>query len=97
MKIRILASSVVFAGVFLLTHTAHAKGIKGNSPTQVEGRCGNDPAGVYFPPDKNGVYGCVNGDGSGIVCGGKGQYAKRCDSWGPTPSIAKPNTAANEK
>jgi hypothetical protein len=94
MKIRFLVSPVVLAGTFLLTHAAHAKtSTKGNSPNQVEGRCGNQEGGVYFPPDKNGVYGCLNGDGSGIVCGGKGKYAKRCDTWGATPNIAKPNTA----
>ena len=96
MKIRFLVSPVVLAGTFLLTHAAQAKTIstKGNSPTQVEGRCGNNPGGVYFPPSKNGVYGCLNGDGSGIVCGGKGKYAKTCDTWGPIPNIAKPNSSA---
>ncbi|MBS1799734.1 MAG: hypothetical protein JSS95_07910 [Acidobacteria bacterium] len=93
LKIPALVSPVVLVGVLALTHPAHASPIKGNSPTQVEGRCGNKEGGVYFPPDKNGVYGCLNGDGSGIVCGGKGKYAKTCDSWGATPNVARPNTA----
>jgi hypothetical protein len=96
MKIRVLVSPVVLAGAFLLTHAAHAKTVstKGNSPSQVEGRCGNNPGGVSFPPNKNGVYGCMNADGSGIVCGGKGKYAKTCDTWGASPSLAKPNNTA---
>jgi hypothetical protein len=96
MKIRILLSPVVLAGAFLLTHAAHAKAIstKGNSPTQVQGKCGNAEGGVYFPPNKNGVYGCMNGDGSGIVCGGSGKYAKTCDTWGPSPNVATPNNTA---
>jgi hypothetical protein len=93
MKIRVLVSPVVLAGTLLLTHAAHAKTIstKGNSPTQVQGRCGNSEGGVYFPPNKNGVYACLNGDGSGIVCGGTGKFAKTCDTWGPTPGDATAN------
>jgi hypothetical protein len=94
-KIPALVSPVVLVGALALTHPAHATtSTKGNSPTQVEGRCGNNPGGVYFPPNKNGVYGCLNGDGSGIVCGGKGKYAKTCDTWGATPSVALPNNTA---
>jgi hypothetical protein len=96
MKLRLLVSPVVLAGTFLLTHAAHANTIstKGNSPTQVQGRCGNTEGGVYFPPTKKtSVYGCMNADGSGIICGGTGKYAKTCDTWGPSPNIAKPNTA----
>jgi len=83
MKIRVLISPVVLAGAFLLTHAAHAKTIstKGNSPTQVQGKCGNSEGGVYFPRNKNGVYACLNADGSGIVCGGKGyNFSKTCDT-----------------
>ena len=96
MKIRVLVSPVLLAGAFLLTHAAHAKTIstKGNSPTQVQGKCGNSEGGVFFPPNKNGVYACLNGDGSGIVCGGTGKFAKTCDTWGPSPSDATPNKSA---
>jgi hypothetical protein len=96
MKIRVLVSPVVLAGTFLLTHAAYATTIstKGNSPTQVQGKCGNSAGGIYFPPNKNGVYGCLNGDGSGIVCGGTGKFAKTCDTWGPSPSDATLNHTA---
>ena len=100
MKIRVLLSPVVLAGAFLLTHPAHSETVstKGNSPTQVQGRCGNAEGGVYFPPTKtNHVYGCMNADGSGIVCGGTGKFAKTCDTWGPSPSIAKPNTKPTQE
>jgi len=54
---------------------------RGNSPTRVEGRC-NEAGGVYFPPSSHGVYACLNSDGSGIICGGVGGFAKTCTTFG---------------
>jgi hypothetical protein len=95
LKIPALVSPVVLVGFLALTHTAHADkvSIKGNSKTQVEGRC-NEAGGVYFTPSKYGVYGCLNPDGSGIACGGTGKDAKTCDNWGPdkgAPATTKPS------
>ena len=50
------------------------------SATRIEGKC-NDKGGVFFPPDKQGVYACLNPDGSGVVCGGNTKDLRRCDSW----------------
>jgi hypothetical protein len=94
MKIQILVSPVVLAGAFLLTHTAHAKtiSISGHGSGAVKKSCGG--GGTYFPPNDNGVYGCLNKDGSGIVCGGTGDnFAKTCDTWKPAPADAKPRTS----
>jgi hypothetical protein len=97
MKIRILLSPVVLAGAFLLTHAAHAKtiSISGHGASSVKKGCGG--GGVFFPPNKNGVYACLNGDGSGIVCGGTGKFAKTCDTWGPTPGDATTRTKPTQE
>jgi hypothetical protein len=83
MKIYVLLPSVVFVGTLALTHPAHGKtiSIKGHGPGQVKAGCGK--GGASFPPNDNGVYGCLRADGSGIVCGGTGKDAKTCDTWGP--------------
>jgi hypothetical protein len=55
---------------------AHATGPM--NPDKVEGKC-NDRGGVYWPPVPPGhSYGCLNPDGSGIVCGGA---KPGCDKW----------------
>jgi hypothetical protein len=97
MKIPALVSPVVLVGMLAFTHSAHAKtiSIKGNSPTQVQGRCGNAEGGAYFPPGRYGVYACLNADGSGIVCGGTGKYSKTCDTWGPD-TVSAPKKPSQE-
>lgn len=58
---------------------------KGNSPDRVQGKCG-ESGGTYSPPNKNGVYGCLNPDGSGIVCGGVTKTQKKtCDTFRVAP------------
>ena len=69
-----------------------AKADKAQKPDAVEGKC-NDKGGVYFPPKGGHSYGCLNPDGSGIVCGGA---KKGCDSWGPTTAMKKRPKAAQE-
>ncbi len=66
-----LAAILPFATIALIADSAMAKEvpIKGNSKTQVEGRC-NESGGTYWPTSAGGTYGCVNPDGSGIICGG---------------------------
>ena len=66
-----LAAILLFATIALIADSAMAKEvpIKGNSKTQVEGRC-NQSGGTYWPTSAGGTYGCVNPDGSGIICGG---------------------------
>jgi hypothetical protein len=93
MKIQTLVSPVVFAGALIVTCAAHGKtiSISGHSPTNVKKGCGG--GGTYFAPSSGGVYGCLNGDGSGIVCGGTGDnYSKTCDTWGKAPAGETPRT-----
>ena len=61
---------------------AFAKTVPIQGKDKVEGRCGQS-GGVYFPPSKtNSTYGCMNGDGSGIVCSGVTQAQKKtCDTF----------------
>jgi hypothetical protein len=92
MKIHVLVSSVVFIGALALTYPARSStiSIKGHNPDQVQGKC---EGGTYFGPSDKGVYGCLAGDGSGIVCGGKGDnYANTCDTWGAAPDAAHKRT-----
>jgi hypothetical protein len=93
MRILALVSPVVLVGALALTSPAHAATIpiKGHSPAQIKANCSG---GVYFAPGGKGqTYGCLAQDGSGIVCGGIGDnYKNTCDTFGPSPDIAKPRT-----
>lgn len=82
-----MVPAVLFGAVLAMPRAAHAKT---QSPTQVEGKC-NNTGGVYWPPTKGHSYGCLNPDGSGIVCGGS---KKGCDSWpADTPAARRPKRA----
>jgi hypothetical protein len=63
------------------TATAKTVSIQGHNPDQVASSCD----GAHWPPNKNGVWGCMNKDGSGIVCGGSGKNAKNCDTFKRAP------------
>lgn len=57
--------------------------ISGHSQSQVKKSC----SGVYWPGSgKGNTYGCLNDDGSGIVCGGmtKAQQSS-CDTFDAPP------------
>ncbi|MFM9915843.1 MAG: hypothetical protein ACKVOX_08550 [Rhizobacter sp.] len=60
--------------------------VKGHKPDMVQGAC-MESGGVSFPktgPDS--TYGCMNKDGSGIVCGGKTKQDKQtCDTFIKVP------------
>lgn len=94
MKIRVLVIPVIFATAFALTCPAHPEtiSIKGHNPDEVQGKCN----GVYFAPGKKGgSYGCLNDDGSGIVCGGAGAHnASTCDTFARGPKRTKLPTRA---
>jgi len=75
---------VAFASICIAT-AAMAERIPIQKKDQVEGRCG-ESGGVYFSPNKQGVYGCLNEDGSGIVCGGVQKvHKKTCDTFREAP------------
>jgi hypothetical protein len=83
-----LSSAVLLLAVAGMSRTARAAtvSVSGHSPGNVQKSCGG---GLYFPPNGNGVYGCMAHDGSGIVCGGPGKYAKTCGTWGASAARAK--------
>ncbi len=84
MKLRemlIAVLSVVAIGLMSDSAMAEKISIQGHAPKDVKAGCD----GTYFSPSKMGVYGCLNNDGSGIVCGGKGKDAKTCDTFMKVP------------
>jgi hypothetical protein len=72
--------------VSLSLGSATAEQIPAQKPDVVEGHCG-ESGGVHFPKTgPNSTYGCINEDGSGIVCGGVTAKDKRtCDTFAQTP------------
>ncbi len=82
-----IAPILVVGAAMLMPPTTHAE--KTQKPDAVEGKC-NEKGGVYFPPKGGHSYGCLNPDGSGIVCGGA---KKGCDSWPATPGTIRPKRA----
>jgi len=77
-----LAAIFAWAMIGLLADSAPGAPIQ--SKTKVEGKCNAD-GGTWFPPNNQGVYGCINDDGSGIVCGGKGANKNTCDTFKRQP------------
>ena len=78
-----LPAVLVFAAIGLMADSAVGEkvSIKGHGQKDVKASCD----GTYFAPSKLGVYGCLNKDGSGIVCGGTGKDAKTCDTFRTSP------------
>jgi hypothetical protein len=68
----VLSAILPFAAIALVADSAVSKEvpIQGNSKTQVKDRC-DKGGGKYWPDSAGGTYGCVNTDGSGIICGGQ--------------------------
>ena len=81
-----LAAILSFATIALLADSAMAKEvpIKGNNKDQVQGRCAE--GGVYWRTSPHGTYGCMNPDGSGIICGGvTARDKKTCSTFRQVP------------
>jgi hypothetical protein len=91
MKVREMLIAVLsVAAIGLMSDSALAKevSIKGHDTISVKAEC----SGTYFSPGVGGAYGCLNEDGSGIVCGGTGKnpktgkdYSKTCDTFMKVP------------
>jgi len=82
MKVRpALSRTLALAAICFIADSAMAKRIpiKGHSQQDVQSTCG----GIYLPKNRpNGTYGCVNDDGSGIICGGvKPKHQRTCDTF----------------
>ena len=85
----LLAGAAVFCAALVVPLPAKANDVlvipkkDGGSAEDVKGSC---DGGTYFPPssENGGVYGCINDNGSGIVCGGLGSMPT------PAPSFLSP-------
>lgn len=82
---RLLVSFAV-AQMLLFGGALEAEQIPAQKPSDVKSSC-KASGGVYFPKTgRHSTYGCINRDGSGIVCGGKSAKHKRtCDTFLQTP------------
>lgn len=87
MNVRVtLAPILALAGIFAIADSALAKRIPAQSTGKVKSDCAAS-GGVNFPKKgANGTYGCMNSDGSGIVCGGVTKTQKKtCDTFLKVP------------
>lgn len=81
-----LAAILPFVAIGLIAESAMAKTIPVKSQQEVKKSC-KDSGGVSFPKTgPNSTYGCINKDGSGIVCGGvTAKDKKTCDTFMVVP------------
>src|SRR5262249_52773882 len=82
-----LAALLPFAMIAVIAASVMAKEvpIKGNSKKDVKIRC-DESGGTYWPTSAGGTYGCVNSDGSGIICGGVTAHDKKtCGTFRQVP------------
>ena len=86
MSTKILSIAFAVAQLVLLAGLVQAEQVPAQKPDGVEGKC-NESGGVFFPKTgPNSTFGCINEDGSGIVCGGITAKNKRtCDTFMQTP------------
>jgi hypothetical protein len=82
----LLAVILSFVTTGLGSDLALAKTIPAKSPKDVKASC-KESGGVSFPKTgPNSTYGCINKDGSGIVCGGVSPKDKKtCDTFRTVP------------
>jgi hypothetical protein len=94
-KTVMMTASVLLVGVVGIPTAVRGMTIPiGNhTPESVKKNC---QGGTYFAPSAYGVYGCLAGDGSGIVCGGTGKDKKTCGTWGPTLRILPTQSQVRE-
>lgn len=80
---------VILAVAILVAHASQARAelidIDGNSPEQVKKKC-DAAGGTNLPLNESGTYGCVNQNGSGVICGGKDPIDQgTCDTFRKVP------------
>ncbi len=75
---------VMGLGLSYFANQAGANTVPLQPKSQVKSDCAA-AGGVYVSKMRNGVYGCMNPDTSGIVCGGKGSYANTCSTFRKVP------------
>jgi hypothetical protein len=81
-----LTAILCFVTIAVIADSTAAKevDIKNHSKKQVKDSC--QAGGAYWPTSAGGTYGCMNPDGSGIVCGGvSAKDKKTCSTFMKVP------------
>lgn len=76
-----------FAAIVVVADLAMAKEIPigGHNKNSVKLECTQNN-GVFWPTSSGGTYGCMNPDGSGIICGGVSKHDKKtCSTFRQVP------------
>ncbi len=83
-KVRVRVAIFALVAITFVGNSAIAKEvpIAGHGKKQVKDSC----QGAYWPTSGGGTYGCVNPDGSGIICGGVTAHDKKtCGTFREAP------------
>ena len=75
---------VMGLGLTYFANQAEANIVPKQTQSQVKSDCAA-AGGIYVSKMPYGVYGCMNPDTSGIVCGGKGAYKNSCSTFRKAP------------
>ncbi len=75
---------VMSMGLSYLATQAEAATVPLQTKNQVKSDCAAS-GGIYVSKMPHGVYGCMNSDSSGIVCGGVGNYKNNCSTFQKLP------------
>ena len=78
------SAAVLCAAVAVPVATGATVPVGSHTPGSIQKGC-TGPGDLYAGPGVNGMYGCLKGDGSGVVCGGAGKYAKTCSTFAQAP------------
>jgi len=83
---------LAFAALGIMTGSASAKevSIKGHKQSDVQKSCQGDGDVYWIPGGTGHTYGCLHGDGSGIVCSGVSPKQKQTCSTFRTTSTPVP-------
>ncbi len=94
-----LIAIIAVAAISVAADSAMAKeiSIKNHNKSQVQADCGGD-GDVYWIPGKTGhTYGCMHGDGSGIVCSGVTPKQQKTCSTFRTGSFPSPKLPTRDE
>ena len=80
MNIKTAGTAVIALTALSFGAMAATVPLNGHTQDSVQSGC-KSSGGVYFAPGKGGAYGCMLGNGNGVVCGGVGKYANTCSTF----------------
>ena len=88
MEIRTTLTVILaFAALGIFTDSASAKEVSIKSQSSVQKSCQGDGDVYWIPGGTGHTYGCMHGDGSGIVCSGvTAKQKKTCSTFRTTSS-----------